>query len=353
LNDLELKLRKSIEGDPEYKNSAVLLASVTEVLELAQSELVQRGFEVRKLDNLADHTHSFPVLEILSPPQHEVDLISRNLRTMAAEANKPRFVYDPVSLVSRRVRGSWTASKQLLSLNLSSLFDKRTIPSTLVHERMHFEKSQAINARSQGPLKAFFGYFSAKTLSGQSAYAQKGFISIDEAKAWMTNIRSREQDLRKIMPRTGRAVAEKNRIRRDSLLALYDNYLKITNDLIRHLEAVEKKIDRRFFRGTQFEGKVWFMNESVLSAHVVTELDGVEFHYWVPLVSVGEKASADELHTALLAQVRQSLEALRNHQGLVERRAENAKTVLSDPAAPDFQERLQRFVESPLDGALP
>lgn len=348
LDALERELRKIVEHDTELKQSDILRHKLLEILSSSKSELELRGFEVRIADHLEGHGHSLPVLEILNPPELESDLISRNLRTISKAKTETLVVYDPLSLVTRKVRGSWNASRQLLSVNLASLFDRRTIPSTLVHERMHFEKSRAINARSHGPLKAFFGYFNAQSLAGKSGYARRGFISVDEAKAWMTNIRSREQDLRKILRKAGPSQIEVKNIRRDSLIALYKNYLLIADDLISHLEAVQRKIDRRFFRGTQFTQKVWFQDQPVISAGVTTELDGVEFEYWVPLVSVSQHSTPSELQSALVTQVTQSLGALHNHKDLVERRYQKALEWLSDTSAPDFDERFLSFVDTPL-----
>ncbi len=346
LTELETELRKLLAVEPELQNTESIRKKNLELLEATQAGLEMRGFRVTLKDTLEAHSHTFPVLQIEAGDELGQDLISRNMRLLTRDsAANPVVIYDPVSLASRKIRGSWNSKRQLMSLNLFSLFQTQRIPSTLIHERLHMEKGLAIARRSRGALKPFYGYISG-TLVGKSGYARKGFLSVDEAKAWMINLRSREVDLEKILAKPGKHEAHVTKVQYESLRDLYQNYLDIVGDLTVHLEAISSQLDKKVFTEVQFEDKVWHGDKSVFSARVSTHTpEGSKFEYVVPLVKFDSQPSTRAAQRELVAHLKESLSTLRSHQHLIERRLEEAKTLDVENAESPLHERLRDFLK--------
>ncbi len=291
LSDLERELKTMVPANMRLADIPRIKKKVMELLESTKASLEMRGYEATILPSLEGRSHDFPVLQIKATDSSTQDLISRNMKLLNRDANSnPTVIYDPFSTVTGRDRGTWNPQRQIMTLNLNSLFDTQHLPSTLIHERLHLEVGAAIARRSQGALKPYYGHLSGK-MAGESSYAGKGFLSVDETKAWITNVRARELDLARSLEKS-RGNAQIMKIQKDGLLGLYEGYTRISGDVIKNLESVEKQLETAFFKRTSFEYRSWHGTQEVYSARVLaTTPDGNEFVYTVPLVEFAEKPS--------------------------------------------------------------
>jgi hypothetical protein len=312
-------------------------------LELVGKALEARGFKYRILKNSPQASTGHDILEILPPEDmnritnKDLSFIERNISVLSKNETPPSLVYNPIDLHLGRIKGSWNSSRHIMSLPLEALFDETHIPATLIHERLHFEKALAIAQKRTGPLRGFYGRMSGK-LEGSSGYSKKGYISFDEVKAWRINVRSQEVGVRNKL-NTRLSSPDVLKIQKEGLSKLYENHLKISEDVLLNLEPVAHRIlgatSLRDIRSLRIEIQQIEWLKGVKTPTAVLKVSNSWFDEGyameIPLVKLKEAADNTELLHLLQEQIRFNLASIRNHRDLARRRLRDFEALDDNP----------------------
>jgi hypothetical protein len=351
IRNSHLKLKKSLgtKKPLETLGAESIYYNKLHLIEVAEN-LKLKGYRSRILSNDPRASMGQDILEVLAPEDihraslRDLSIIDRNLHNLQNRENAPFVIYNPIDLALRQVKGSWSSHRHTLSVPLESLFDDAYIPTTLIHERLHYEKALAISENRTGPLRGFYGNLSGNLL-GESGYAKKGYISLDEVKAWRINVRTQELGVKNRL-RQGSVSMDILKIQKDGLKRIYEQHLKISEDVFQNLEPIAQKIlgaqKLQDIKPWSFkiEGFEWMKGVETPTAMIKIKrgwFDG-GYEFKVPLVKLKKLDDKDTILRLLQEQISINLVSIKSHRDQAQRRMNEFNEL------PDEAEALSLFL---------